>query len=220
MKPLEFKCVIDGCDRYANYREKRLCQMHYFRLMRGGIEKTQKQLRVELFGSHRKYRVANPAGYQKLYEPLHPLSNQGYVYEHRKVIWDIYGNSLPRCELCECELYWDSCHIDHKNNDVTDNSVSNLRPLCGSCNTSRGYPSDSAEIEIDGVMKSIMQWARHDDCKVSHATIKRRLKAGFTNKEAVFADKLTHKNGKTKKNQIKHNLITELEITRATLLMT
>lgn len=28
------KCCVDGCDRDARYKEKQLCQMHYFRVMR------------------------------------------------------------------------------------------------------------------------------------------------------------------------------------------
>jgi len=30
------KCHIDGCDRDAQYKERQLCQMHYFRHMRNG----------------------------------------------------------------------------------------------------------------------------------------------------------------------------------------
>lgn len=122
-------CVIPECDRSADYKKQQVCQKHYFRFMRNGSYEPRQ----------RKYRIQNPAGYQKLSESNHPLANKdGYVYEHRFVVYNHYGTDLPSCELCGKATDWETCHIDHKDNDVSNNLLGNLRPVCRPCNTMRG----------------------------------------------------------------------------------
>ena len=85
------KCKIDGCTQNARYKKDQVCQKHYFRFMRYGT--------YELT-SVRKYRIENPAGYQKIYEPSHFLAGKdGYVYEHRFVYCELplrKRSGLPR----------------------------------------------------------------------------------------------------------------------------
>lgn len=183
------QCKIEGCGRDAAYKEQGVCQKHYFRFMRfGTYELTQS----------RKYRTQNPAGYQKLYEPNHPLANMdGNVYEHRFIIYNKYGCILPDCEICGKPTVWETCHIDHKDNDVTNNAESNLRPVCNPCNTRRFYPEQHTikgryPITYGGVTKTASEWARHPGVDVSHATIKRRLAIGMSVYAALYAPKKTH----------------------------
>jgi len=112
------KCKIDGCFNQIMYKKDNVCQKHYFRKMRYGT--------YELT-SVRKYRIQNPAGYQKLHEPLHKLSDKdGYVYEHRMVYFDS-GKQVANCEICGTNIDWKILHIDHINKDGSDNRIANLR---------------------------------------------------------------------------------------------
>lgn len=187
------KCKIDGCCNHIMYKKDNVCQKHYFRKMRYGT--------YELT-SVRKYRIQNPAGYQKLYEPLHELSNKdGYVYEHRMVYFDS-GKQVDNCEICGTNIDWKTLHIDHIDKDVTNNNINNLRPTCRNCNTFRDLNTDllsSKKIECRGLFLTLAQWARRDDVKVSANTIKFRLSKGISAEESIFGERKTHQNTKTKK---------------------
>lgn len=187
------KCKIDGCCNESVYKKDNVCQKHYFRKMRYGT--------YELTNV-RKYRIQNPAGYQKLYEPLHSLSDKnGYVYEHRKVYFDS-GKQFNNCTICNTEINWKTLHIDHIDKDVTNNNINNLRPTCRNCNTFRDLKTDllsSEKIECRGLSLTLAQWARRDDVEVSANTIKSRILKGLSNEDAIFLKRKTHQNTKTKK---------------------
>ncbi|UNM17293.1 HNH endonuclease [Pseudomonas sp. ArH3a] len=173
--------------------------MHYHRKRRNGdfalvLEKKRKKL-----GYSRVYRVTMPGkGYQRVYEPDHPLRDKaGYVAEHRAVVYAKYGDALPDCELCGVGLDWKICHIDHIDRDVKNNLSSNLRPLCRVCNTTRDYPPQcelqkNHKITIDGVSQTPQEWSRDPRVKVSGNTIILRKKSGMSDFDAVFAPKITH----------------------------
>ena len=115
------RCSVDGCDVNAMYKEKQLCQKHYFRLMRNGTTDLVRK---------RRYRMSNPAGYQLVYEPDHELSQKGgYVYEHRYVLFNMYGHAITCCSLCKKKWRWDdiyNSHVDHIDNDITNNDIKNI----------------------------------------------------------------------------------------------
>lgn len=192
------KCKIDGCDNKVMYKKDNVCQKHYFRKMRYGT--------YELT-SVRKYRLQNPAGYQKLYEPNHPLSNKdGYVYEHRMTYYD-FDKNVTECALCNIDINWKTLHIDHIDEDVTNNKLSNLRPLCRACNTFRGHNDLSMGktfIEYNGEKLTPSQWARKEDVKVSQNTIKRRWDKGLTSYECIYGERKTHCKTNTKKTKTKY----------------
>lgn len=179
------KCKIDGCGRESMYKEKQLCQMHYFRIMRNG--------NTDLKVITRKYRSQNPAGYQRLFEPTHALANvDGYVYEHRFIVFNKYGHDLPDCEICGKPTDWSTCHIDHKDEDVTNNNIDNIRPVCRGCNTGRTERSTIKKFDFMGDKYSVTELSKIKGVTVGRHMLKMRLDRGMTVKDALFTPNLTH----------------------------
>ena len=181
-------CKVDCCKRDAVYKQQQVCQMHYFRFMRNGTYSLTRT---------RKKRIENPAGYQKIYLPGHPLANSdSYAYEHRVVVYSKHGEALPDCPGCGKKITWENCHIDHIDCDVKNNNPSNLRPVCRGCNVFRGHSATSMGklfLTINGKTMSAQRWAREPGVAVSGATIRRRKKFGASDYDAVYAAKITHK---------------------------
>ena len=177
-------CKILDCGRPAQYRKDQVCQKHYFRFMRTGSYDKRKS----------KYRIVNPAGYYSVFEPSHEVSDaRGYVYEHRFVLFNEFGNSITECALCGREWRWDggkSCHVDHIDDDITNNKIGNLRPLCNSCNTKRGRKqeheySHNMAVEYKGKTMTPEAWSRERFVPVSGYVIRRRLKSGWDIEKAL-----------------------------------
>jgi len=202
------KCKIDGCDRDAMYTQALLCQKHYFRIMRNGHPELLRDLKQRDLGYSRVYRVTMPGkGYQRLYEPGHPLCDKsGTVSEHRKVVFDRYGYDLPDCEICGKPTDWVTCHIDHIDRDVKNNSQDNLRPLCRQCNVWRDYPPQHTlpgahSLTYNGITKTPQEWAREPWVNVSGSAIRHRMRRGMSDYDCLFAPKITH-NGNSKAEYI------------------
>lgn len=193
------KCKIDGCDREAMYKADCVCQKHYFRFMRNG---TYDLLTKPI----RKYRRSNLKGYQMLFEPKHPLAmKDGYVYEHRFIIYSIYGNKLPNCQFCGSQLTWSNCHIDHVDNNIANNIPNNLRAICRACNVMRSHSlipkhthKGHTEITFNGITMTANEWSRQKGVTVAGKTIRDRIKAGWEVEKALFYPSITHPNSKIK----------------------
>lgn len=189
-------CKIDGCENKIMYKKDMVCQKHYFRFMR---------YKTYDLTSVRKYRSQNSAGYQKLYEPNHPLSNSdGYVYEHRKVYYDSKKN-ISNCKLCGKEINWKNLHIDHIDKDVTNNNIENLRPLCRPCNTFRDADLNNygkTILTCDGKSMTPTAWAREDNVLVSANTIRLRYLKGWSDCDCIFKKRTTHSSTYTKKKKL------------------
>lgn len=203
------KCHIENCGRDADYKAAQLCQKHYFRVRRNGSIETVNERKKRETGVSRQQRVTMPGkGYQRLYEPGHPLADtQGYVSEHRKIVYARYGDVLPNCELCDAAVSWATVHIDHIDRDVKNNAPANLRPLCRNCNTRRDLQPQHAfsrnhALTHEGKTDTPAGWARDPRVHVSGHTIVRRKAAGMSDFDALFAPKATH-NGKGRRAQLK-----------------
>ncbi len=74
----------------------------------------------------------------------HPLAGaKGKLYEHRKVLYEALGDGPHPCHWrvlsgCgECSLEWSEIHVDHVDDNPTNNSPENLVVSCMACNRSR-----------------------------------------------------------------------------------
>lgn len=190
-------CKISGCLTKSRYKSQDVCQKHYFRKMRNGSyllsgKKSKNGVRKDTIDS---------SGYVLLYIPNHPLSRKnGFVCEHRVVIYSIYGDRLPDCELCGAHSSWKSrrTHIDHINEVRTDNAKENLRVLCNACNTRRTKRvehtiSNRSGIEWSGEIKTAQEWGRDERVPAQGHLIRQRLSRGHSVYDAFFSKKKTHK---------------------------
>jgi hypothetical protein len=122
-------CKVVGCGMKANRISAGLCEHHYMRLRRKGTTEIDAP----------KYRYITGAGYIKVLLPGHPLGDKkGNVYEHRKVLYDKHGDGEKKCFWCGISLTWETCKVDHLNENKKDNSPDNLVMSCNNCNRARG----------------------------------------------------------------------------------
>lgn len=211
------KCKIEGCDRDAHYKAAELCQRHYFRQRRTGTTDQAVRKPAKPFYMHK-------TGYVLVRAVGHPLAmKNGNIFEHRKVVYERYGEDLPPCEICGAASSWATSHIDHKDRDRANNAPDNLRPLCPGCNTWRDMPplhtfADNSAVTFDGKTDTAQGWARDPRVNVAGRTIILRKQAGMSDFDALFSDKITH-NGKPRvdrrprKTQFKHERKNAVRIT-------
>lgn len=187
------KCHVEGCERECMYKAARMCQMHYFRVMRNGI--------TGKLPTSRKQRIKTPNGYIRVFDKGHPLADKGgYVFEHRHIMWAEIGSCCRPCEICARSETWSTCHVDHIDEDRENNERSNLRILCRGCNTKRGFTPESHAgrcdvglIEFDGKRDTATQWGIDPRVFVTASTILRRKRMGMSDYDALFSQKKTHK---------------------------
>lgn len=193
---LGIKCRIEGCDREAMYKEKALCQKHYFRIMRNGHERLLVSKPNEKGLRNAAARLITPNGYVKIHSFNHPLARNHYVFEHRFIMYKKYGDKLPPCECCGKEIDWNNSHIDHIDKNKLNNVEENLRPLCRGCNTKRTERSTIPRFEYQGKMMTLTQLAKLDGVTVGRHQVKIRLDSGMSLEDALFMPKITHKQTK------------------------
>lgn len=174
----------------------------------------------ELTRKPRKPFTRNKAGYIMVKEPSHPLSmKNGCVYLHRKTIHDHYSGNVSPCMICGKSLSWSDCHVDHIDEDVSNNDISNLRFLCVACNVMRARVRKGEQwgrlIEYQGEKKNAYAWVRSLGLKVTGGTVKKRLKRGMSVHDAFFSEKETHTNKENQKPKTPRYLENEEYISKA-----
>jgi hypothetical protein len=79
--------------------------------------------------------VTGPDGYVRVKLPGHPLAVDGWVREHRLVLYTALGPGPQACHACGTPVAWDAgLEVDHLDHDRQNNSPANLAPICRACN--------------------------------------------------------------------------------------
>ena len=178
--PVRFDyCQAEGCANSPRSAYARHCDTHHHQLRRNGY-----------IGPKRRPRLINHSqGYKLLAAPGHPLSTPGQTYrifEHRAVYYEHHGNGPFDCVHCGNRVTWKTMHVDHLDDDPTNNVISNLGASCPTCNQFRGRSKmrrtmrqrRSTQITWQGRTQSVADWA--EELGVPTHRIKQRLKAGWS----------------------------------------
>jgi len=134
-----FLCSVEGCEKIATRKGAKMCEVHYYR---------KRRYNTTNLTNSRKPFLQHSGGYICEYDPNHPLSDKrGYVYQHRRVVYDYHENNPHlelKCEYCNRSLTWkvdkgdiNKVFIDHRDENKRNNSLSNLVLSCMICNFSR-----------------------------------------------------------------------------------
>ncbi len=132
-------------------------------------------------------------GYIRVYAKGHKMSLIGnYAYAHRKCLFDHYGQEVLFCELCGADWLWRPYldHVDHIDNDKTNNDILNLRPLCNGCNVKRSdkpkhLSKGRVALEYKGKTMTPEEWGRDPNCAVNGVNLRNRIKAGWSIEKAM-----------------------------------
>ena len=186
------KCGVNDCQNKANRVGAGLCEMHYARVRRHG---STDRLRP-------KDRYIHSGGYIIVRAEGHPLARNNVVYEHRKVYYDAHGQGSLACHHCGAEVTWDTMHVDHINDVVTDNRLCNLVASCATCNQRRGVEKMKKTmrtkvgkpITYDGQTLSLNQWA--DKLGIPRPTLIHRIKRMGMTPEQAFSKPMGVTSGK------------------------
>lgn len=129
------KCVVEGCGNPRAYTDG-ICNSCYYRRKRTGTTKRRQWT----------YRSTGTNGYVRLSQADHPLATaDGFVYEHRKVLFGRIGPGEHSCHWCKKPVAWavgtarrGNLVADHLDGNRLNNASENLVPACNPCNSARG----------------------------------------------------------------------------------
>jgi hypothetical protein len=109
--------------------------------------------------------------------------SRGYRgYEHRQVYYDLHGEGPFSCHWCGAVVAWGDMHVDHLDDDKTNNEAKNLAASCATCNQQRGSwkmkrwarENRSSLVTWDGETLPVGDWA--DRFGIHPNSMKRRLR--------------------------------------------
>jgi hypothetical protein len=182
-------CRIEGCESEANRKGAELCEKHYARIRRYGTHKSVFERSPD--------RTLQSAGYVLVKAKGHPRSlGLGRAYEHRVVYQDARGAGPFPCNWCGVAVTWDDMHIDHVDDDKTNNAVSNLVASCQLCNQARGKQKRIETmrakhgVEFNGERLTLGEWAAR--LGISDVSLKWRLANGWPLGRALTENRGTH----------------------------
>jgi len=97
------------------------------------------------------------------------------------VFFENKGYGPFRCHWCNIPVSWTNMHIDHLDDNKTNNSILNLVSSCSRCNTTRSGLYLSNLIKVQGkfythnnVTLHLSEWARQ--LNMSHSALAWRIK--------------------------------------------
>lgn len=175
-------CEVDGCCKPVRGVGSTICEMHYGRLRRNGTLENRKLQAV----------IEHTNGYLLELAPDHPLSKSSHhrVYQHRRVFYDAYGEGPFKCHVCGAEQTWETMHVDHLDEDRTNNDLSNLAAACPVCNSWRNKQHNierslavRPKIIAFGESRCLSEW--HRITGIPRTTIKRRIDEGWPPEKAL-----------------------------------
>lgn len=126
-------CELETCDKPSPGMQ--YCPMHLERLKRNG--------NFELQDRTRHFHVN---GYVRIKREGHRLAQQdGWVYEHRVVLFEKIGPGDHPCHWCGTVVTWERTYpehadglvVDHIDEEPANNDPANLVPSCSVCNFQR-----------------------------------------------------------------------------------
>ena len=176
-------CKTEGCLNKANRTGAGLCEACYGRMRRKGT--------VDYSNINVPYRTVQSAGYLRLREQNHVLSDStGSVYEHRFVYHKHFGDGPFKCNWCGKEVNWFDMHIDHLDDNVTNNNIENLVASCPTCNQHRGFQkmcktqrAKGTQLTYNGKTMCVSEWAV--EVGITVASLQYRLKHGWSIERAL-----------------------------------
>lgn len=173
-------CTVEGCTKPRRSGRCPYCEMHYYRLRRGGtLERRRKP----------KSHIVHSNDYILRYAPGHPLAVGNYVYEHRAVLYAARGDGPFTCYWCGKEITWANMDVDHLNGNRHDNRPENLVPSCPTCNRARSKAKLKETlrrrygITFRGETLTLNEWARR--IGVAPESLRWRLKHGWPVEKAL-----------------------------------
>lgn len=194
-------CSVDGCQDPATRVGPGLCEKHYYRVRRQGT--------TEFVGNakpgnltHSRGRTKpgdreHSNGYVLAAAPGHPRALGAYrAYQHRVVFTDTHGEGPFKCNWCGVEVTWGDMHVDHLDEDKTNNAPVNLVASCAVCNMHRSDEKKMANyrekfgIAHAGEKLTLNEWAAR--LGISWVALRWRLDNGWPLEKA-----LTQGRGKT-----------------------
>lgn len=174
-------CKATGCDKPANRVGAGLCEAHYARLRRYG-DCNHQAPPAQVLEHSQGYLLAIAKG--------HPLARGGLrAYQHRLVFHTAHGAGPFQCHWCQKQVTWSTMHVDHLDDDVQNNEVSNLVASCPGCNLHRNESNHRAVyrrkfgLTVDGVTKNYSEWAA--PLGISAVSLKARIAGGWDLHRAV-----------------------------------
>lgn len=177
------KCMIDGCEKPCRSRKAIYCNVHFHRMWRTGSP----DLRPP------KHAIEHSRGYVLERTSKHPLTPNGerYIYQHRRVYFDTFGQGPFHCHVCAARVTWATLHIDHLDDDPTNNDVSNLAPACPTCNQARGREkmvktkkANGRLLTFNGETLCLSDWASR--LGIARGSLRRRIESGWPTERAFM----------------------------------
>lgn len=177
-------CTVDGCEAVANRIGAGMCEKHYIRSRRRAAVRSDLPLQYKR-SNLKPGLLAHSSGYLLDHAPGHPLRRvSARVYQHRIVYHAVHGDGPFECNWCNKAVTWDDMHVDHLDDDPTNNDPSNLVASCPLCNQARGRWK-LVEINrakygktFNGKVRTLGEWA--EELGVPRSRLEQRLAAGWT----------------------------------------